>query len=90
MAIVVDRDTRLLVQGITGREGSFHATRNLRYGTNVVAGVTPAKGGMDVEGIPVFDTVREAVAPRAARCGRRNYRPCADRPGPAITQLGPG
>ena len=62
MAIVVDRDTRLVVQGITGREGSFHATRNLRYGTNVVAGVTPAKGGMDVEGIPVFDTVREAVA----------------------------
>jgi succinyl-CoA synthetase alpha subunit len=62
MAIVVDRDTRLVVQGITGREGSFHATRNLRYGTNVVAGVTPAKGGMDVEGIPVFDTVSDAVA----------------------------
>ena len=62
MAIVVDRDTRLVVQGITGREGSFHATRNLHYGTNVVAGVTPAKGGLDVEGIPVFDTVREAVA----------------------------
>ncbi len=62
MAIVVDRDTRLVVQGITGREGSFHATRNLRYGTNVVAGVTPGKGGQDVEGIPVFDTVAESVA----------------------------
>ena len=62
MAIVVDRDTRLVVQGITGREGSFHATRNLRYGTNVVAGVTPGKGGESVEGIPVFDTVAAAVA----------------------------
>ena len=62
MAIVVDLDTRLVVQGITGREGSFHATRNLRYGTNVVAGVTPGKGGENVEGIPVFDTVRDAVA----------------------------
>jgi succinyl-CoA synthetase alpha subunit len=61
MAIVVDRDTRLVVQGITGREGSFHATRNLRYGTNVVAGVTPGKGGESVEGIPVFDTVRAAM-----------------------------
>ena len=61
MAIVVDAETRLLVQGITGREGSFHATRNKRYGTNVVAGVTPGKGGQEVEGIPVFDTVREAV-----------------------------
>jgi succinyl-CoA synthetase alpha subunit len=61
MAIIVDRDTRLVVQGITGREGSFHATRNRRYGTNVVAGVTPGKGGQSVEGIPVFDTVRDAV-----------------------------
>ena len=62
MAIVVDRETRLVVQGITGREGSFHATRNKNYGTNVVAGVTPGKGGADVERIPVFDTVRQAVA----------------------------
>ena len=66
MAIVVDAETRLVVQGITGREGSFHATRNRSYGTNVVAGVTPGKGGQDVEGIPVFDTVREAVAETAA------------------------
>jgi succinyl-CoA synthetase alpha subunit len=62
MAIIVDRETRLVVQGITGREGSFHATRNRAYGTNVVAGVTPGKGGAEVDGIPVFDTVRQAVA----------------------------
>jgi succinyl-CoA synthetase alpha subunit len=61
VAIVVDTSTRLVVQGITGREGAFHATRNKAYGTNVVAGVTPGKGGQEVEGIPVFDTVREAV-----------------------------
>ena len=62
MAIIVGTETRLVVQGITGSEGSFHATRNRDYGTNVVAGVTPGKGGQDVSGIPVFDTVREAVA----------------------------
>lgn len=62
MAIVVDEQTRLVVQGLTGREGSFHAGRNKQYGTNVVAGVTPGKGGMDVDGVPVFDTVAEAVA----------------------------
>jgi succinyl-CoA synthetase alpha subunit len=65
MAIIVDADTRLVVQGITGHEGSFHATRNKSYGTNVVAGVTPGKGGQDVAGIPVFDSVREAVAGRS-------------------------
>ena len=62
MAILVGADTRLVVQGITGREGSFHATRNRDYGTNVVAGVTPGKGGQDVAGIPIFDTVAEAAA----------------------------
>ena len=61
MAIVVNAETRLVVQGITGREGSFHTLRNREYGTNVVAGVTPGKGGQDVEGIPVYDTVHEAV-----------------------------
>jgi len=61
MAIVVDRDTRLVVQGATGREGSFHTLRNREYGTNVVAGVTPGKGGTDLEGIPIFDTVAAAV-----------------------------
>jgi succinyl-CoA synthetase alpha subunit len=61
MAIIVDRDTRLVVQGLTGSEGSFHGTRNRDYGTQVVAGVTPGKGGQDVSGIPVFDTVADAV-----------------------------
>ena len=61
MAILVDNDTRLVVQNLTGREGRFHAPRNRAYGTQVVAGVTPGKGGQDVEGIPVYDTVAEAV-----------------------------
>jgi succinyl-CoA synthetase alpha subunit len=61
MSILVDGSTRLVVQGITGREGAFHATRNKAYGTSVVAGVTPGKAGQDVDGIPVFNTVRDAV-----------------------------
>ncbi|QIN82847.1 succinate--CoA ligase subunit alpha [Rubrobacter tropicus] len=61
MAILVDDGTRLLVQGITGREGAFHTGRMLESGTNVVAGVTPGKGGQDYEGVPVFDTVAGAV-----------------------------
>jgi len=61
MAILVDQDTKLVVQGLTGREGSFHGLRNREYGTDLVAGVTPGKGGQDVEGVPVFDTVHEAV-----------------------------
>jgi succinyl-CoA synthetase alpha subunit len=61
MAIVVDESTRLVVQGLTGREGRFHGLRNRSHGTQVVAGVTPGKGGQDVEGIPVFNTVAEAV-----------------------------
>src|ERR1700692_3047225 len=66
MAIIVDNDTKLVVQGLTGSEGRFHGLRNRAYGTNVVAGVTPGKGGQDVEGIPVFDTFREAVEATAA------------------------
>ena len=62
MAILVDTETRLVVQGLTGSEGRFHGLRNRAYGTQVVAGVTPGKGGQDVEGIPVFDTVASAVA----------------------------
>ena len=62
MAILVGEGTRLLVQGLTGSEGRFHGLRNRSHGTNVVAGVTPGKGGQDVEGIPVFDTVASAVA----------------------------
>jgi succinyl-CoA synthetase alpha subunit len=62
MSVIVDRDTRLCVSGITGREGSFHSLNNRAYGTNVVSGVTPGKGGQDVEGIPVFNTFHAAVA----------------------------
>jgi len=61
VSILVNNDTRLLVQGITGREGTFHTTQMVEYGTNVVAGVTPGKKGQDVAGVPVFNTVREAV-----------------------------
>ncbi len=61
MAILVDDGTRLLVQGITGREGAFHTGRMLESGTQVVAGVTPGKGGQEYEGVPVFDTVHDAV-----------------------------
>src|SRR5581483_11342825 len=66
MAIIVDTNTRLLVQGLTGSEGRFHGLRNRSHGTNVVAGVTPGKGGDDVEGIPVYDTVAAAVEATAA------------------------
>src|SRR6187431_904956 len=62
MAIVVDTETRLVVQGLTGSEGRFHGLRNRAYGTSLVAGVTPGKGGQDVEGVPVLDTVAGAVA----------------------------
>jgi succinyl-CoA synthetase alpha subunit len=61
MSILVHRKTRLLVQGLTGREGTFHARQAVAYGTQVVGGVTPGKGGSSVDGIPVFDTVAEAV-----------------------------
>jgi succinyl-CoA synthetase alpha subunit len=61
MSILVGKNTRLLVQGITGREGAFHTEQMKTYGTNVVAGVTPGKGGEWVHGVPVFDTVKEAV-----------------------------
>src|SRR6202030_3276402 len=61
MSILVDAGARLCVSGITGSEGTFHSLRNRDYGTNVVAGVTPGKGGRDVDGIPVFNTFHEAV-----------------------------
>jgi succinyl-CoA synthetase alpha subunit len=61
MSILVDQNTRLLVQGITGREGTFHAQQAIAYGTKVVAGVTPGKGGRAVDSVPVFNTVHEAV-----------------------------
>ncbi len=61
MAILIERTTKVIVQGISGRIGKFHATEMIAYGTNVVGGVTPGKGGEDVLGVPVFDTVRQAV-----------------------------
>jgi succinyl-CoA synthetase alpha subunit len=66
MAIIVDEGTRLVVSGLTGREGSFHGLRNRDYGTEVVAGVTPGKGGQEVDGIPVYDTIGDAVSERGA------------------------
>lgn len=66
MSILVDVNTRLMVQGITGRDGSFHAMRCRDYGTNLVAGVTPGKGGTDVEGVPVYNSVSQAVTETGA------------------------
>ena len=67
MSILIDKGTRLLVQGITGRDGSFHSKQMLDYGTNVVAGVTPGKGGQSFEGkVPVFNTVADAVSKTGA------------------------
>lgn len=66
MSILINKDTRVLVQGITGREGEFHTIQMLAYGTQVVGGVTPGKGGQSVQGVPVFDTVKSAVAATGA------------------------
>ena len=66
MSILIDNDTRLCVSGITGREGTFHTLNNRNYGTNVVSGVTPGKGGQDVDGIPVFNTFHNAVGETGA------------------------
>ncbi len=68
MAVLVNKDTKVIVQGITGREGSFHATQCKAYGTQVVGGVTPGKGGQEVEEIPVFNSVQEAVDNTGADC----------------------
>ncbi len=66
MSIIVDEGSKVLVQGITGNEGRFHTASMLRYGTNIVAGVTPGKGGQEVEGVPVYNTVAEAVSNHGA------------------------
>ncbi|MFQ5433199.1 MAG: CoA-binding protein, partial [Nitrospinota bacterium] len=66
MSVLLDKNTKLIVQGITGKEGTFHALGCRDYGTNVVGGVTPGKGGQDVEGMPVFNTVRDAVKETSA------------------------
>jgi len=62
VSILVNKNTRVVVQGITGKEGSFHATQCKAYGTKMVAGVTPGKAGQEVEGIPVFNTVADAAS----------------------------
>ena len=66
MSVLIDKDTRLLVQGVTGHQGAFHTREMIAYGTKVVAGVTPGKGGQSVSGVPVFDTVRQAVTETGA------------------------
>ncbi len=68
MSILIDKNTRLIVHGITGRQGMFHTEKMLKYGTNVVAGVTPGKGGQSVHNVPVFNTAEEAVKETAANC----------------------
>src|SRR5512145_2092196 len=82
MAILVDKSTRVVVQGITGKEGAFHAARCKEYGTLVVGGVTPRKGGTTHDGFPVWNTVAEAVAREGANCAlilvpppTRSWRP---------------
>ena len=77
MSILVDKETRVVVQGITGREGTFHARGCLEYGTRIVAGVTPGRGGVLHEGIPVFDTVQEAVAKTGAEASMIFVPPAA-------------
>jgi succinyl-CoA synthetase alpha subunit len=91
MSILVDRDTRLMVQGITGREGAFHAMQMQAYGTNIVAGVTPGKGGQTaLEGtVPVFDTCRDAVAATGANT-TVIYVPAAGAPDAILEAVGTG
>jgi len=69
MAILVDKNSRVVISGMTGREGGFHAKQMIEYGTNVVAGVTPGKGGTEHLGVPIFDSVAEAVAATQADAG---------------------
>ncbi len=80
MSIYIDKDTKVVVQGITGSEGSFHASACLEYGTAIVAGVTPGKGGQKMEGVPVFNTVKEAVKNTSANTSLIFVPPpfCAD------------
>lgn len=75
MSILVDENTRVVVQGITGRDGSFHTRQMVAYGTNIVAGVTPGKGGQDLDGIPVYDTLDEAAGATGANTAIIYVRP---------------
>ena len=76
MSIFINNDTRLVVQGITGRDGSFHTRQMVEYGTKVVAGVTPGKGGQQFEGrVPIFNTVADAVAATGANTSVIYVRP---------------
>ena len=84
MAIFVDKKTKLLVQGITGKEGQFHTRQCIEYGTQVVAGVTPGKGGQMMDAVPVFNTVREAVQATGANCSMIFVPPAFA--GPAIKE----
>ena len=67
MSVLVNKDTKVIVQGITGSQGLFHTKQMIEYGTKIVGGVTPGKGGTDIEGVPVFDTVEDAVKDRRKR-----------------------
>ena len=71
MSVLIDKNSKVLVQGVTGRDGSFHALKMRSYGTNIVGGTSPGKGGQNVEGIPVFNTVAEAVEKN--RCRHINH-----------------
>ena len=75
MAIFVDQNTKVIVQGLTGGQGKYHGLRNKAYGTQVVAGVTPGKGGSDVEGIPVYNSVAEAVSATGATASPKAFLP---------------
>ena len=81
--ILVDRNTKVIVQGITGKAATFHTKQMLAYGTKIVGGVTPGKAGQTVEGLPVFNTVEDAVKATGATCGERNCdkSPVAPSPG---------
>ncbi len=76
MAILLDKNSRVVVQGITGSEGTFHTRESVKFGTKVVAGVTPGKGGMDVDGIPVYNRVADAVEKQGANVAAL-YTPAA-------------